>query len=132
MKMDRLRINQLSAETFRWYLSYLRAIDARDFYTYGTFLADTCVMSSNSFPATVGKPAILDRVEQYWQSLAAIEHDLLNIYGVDNCFMLEALNHYIFRDGRAVTARSVALTDRNESGLVKSIRLYTDTNALAA
>lgn len=45
---------------------------------------------------------------------------------------LEALNHYTRRDGAIVTLRAVALTDRNEAGLVTSARLYTDTSPLFA
>lgn len=127
MKTDRLRINQLSAPVFDWYVSYLRALDARDISTFGAFLAATCEMQTNNDATLVGKSMILDRIEQHWESIDALEHDLLNIYGTDECFMLEAWNHYVYRDGRTVSARAVALTDRDDAGLVKSIRLYTAT-----
>lgn len=61
-----------------------------------------------------------------------IEHDLLNIYGTDDHYVLEALNHYTTLDGRQVTLRAVAFTDRNAAGLVDSVRLYTDTAPLFA
>ena len=59
-----------------------------------------------------------------------LEHDLRNIYGSDQAFCLEALNHYTRADGEAVTLRAVAFTDRNDDGLVTSVRFYTDTSPL--
>ena len=71
--------------------------------------------------------AIYLRRGTYWQTFASMTHDLLNIYGTDSSFVLEALNHYQRNNGGAVTVRAVAITERNEAGLVKSFRFYTDT-----
>lgn len=130
MKTDRLRINQLSPTTYTWYLQYLEVIDTKDISTYAMFLAENCVMNTNNFPPVSGKEPIIQALTQYWQSFTSVEHDLLNIYGTDSSFMLEALNHYVLLDGKQVTLRAVALTDRDESGLVNSVRLHTDTSML--
>lgn len=53
-------------------------------------------------------------------------HELLNIYGTDSSFVLEALNHFVLNNGKKTTVRAVAFTDRNSKGLVNSIRLYAD------
>ena len=50
MRTDRLRINQLSAKTYEWYLAYLQAVDTKNVEVYGTFLTDDCVMRSNNDP----------------------------------------------------------------------------------
>jgi hypothetical protein len=130
MRTSQLRINQLSPEAYTWYLRYLESIDARDIQAYGPFLAENCVMRINNLPPVSGRLSILEGLTQYWQSFASVEHDLLNIYGTDSCFMLEALNHYVRRDGKPVTIYAVALTDRDRSGLVTSVRLYTDMSSL--
>ncbi|MBY0423889.1 MAG: hypothetical protein K2Q06_16410 [Parvularculaceae bacterium] len=57
---------------------------------------------------------------------------MLNIYGVDHAFMLEALNHYVRRDGERVTTRAVALTDRDADGRVASIRVFADASPVYA
>lgn len=132
MKTDKLRINQLSPEAYHWYLSYLKVLDAKDIEGYGAFLSDDCVMQSNNNPATQGKVAILKYLSQYWSTFGSLMHDLLNIYGSDSAFVLEALNHYQRKDGKTVTLRAVAFTDRNEAGLVTSVRFYTDTTELFA
>lgn len=130
MKTDNLRVNQLSPAAYDWYRAYLQALDAKSLERYGTFLADDCVMQMNNDAPVRGKGAVLAALGQYWGTFGSLEHDLLNIYGTDTRFMLEALNHYTRRDGKAVTLRAVALTDRDAAGLVFSFRLYTNTTPL--
>lgn len=132
MRTDDLRVNQLSPAAFAWYQAYLAALDAKDIERYGMFLADGCIMQTNNQPPVSGKAAVVAALGQYWGTFGTLEHDLLNIYGTDERFMLEALNHYTRADGKPVTLRAVALTDRNAAGLVSSFRLYTDTQALFA
>jgi len=55
---------------------------------------------------------------------------LLNIYGSDSFFVLEALNHDERNDGKTVTIQAVAFTARNEARLVTSAIFYTDTTRL--
>ena len=132
MKTENLRINQLSPEIYEWYLKYLEALDSLDIESYGKFLAPDCCVQSNNTPAMEGKEVVMQGLASYWTTFANLEHDLLNIYGSDPSFVLEALNHYKRNDGKAVTIRAVAFTDRNQEGLVTSIRFYTDTTPLFA
>jgi ketosteroid isomerase-like protein len=130
MKTENLRINQLSIEGYEWYLTYLTVLDRKDVEGYGEFLSEDCLLQSNNNPPAQGKATILDYLSQYWKSFGSLEHDLLNIYGSDSNFVLEALNHYTRLDGKPISIRAVAFTDRSSSGLVTSVRFYTDTSAL--
>jgi hypothetical protein len=56
---------------------------------------------------------ILQGLSYYWTTLDSLTYDLLNIYGSDKSFVLEALNHYERNDGKVVTVKAVAITDRN-------------------
>lgn len=132
MKTDKLRINQLSPAAYEWYLSYLKVLDAKNVAGYVTFLSDDCVMQSNNNPPVQGKATIQKYLFQYWSTFRSLTHDLLNIYGSDSNFVLEALNHYTRQDGKPVTVTAVAFTDRNASGLVTSVRFYTDTTPVFA
>lgn len=132
MRTDNLRINQLSPKAYEWYLAYLQALDAKRVEQYSGFLADDCVMQSNNNDPVQDKAMIVQFLSNYWTTFDSIEHDLLNIYGTDSAFVLEALNHYKRNDGQAVTLRAVAFTDRNEAGLATSVRFYTDTTPLFA
>lgn len=127
MKTENLKINQISPQAYEWYLGYLEAIDSKDIQKYGTYLAEACVMYQNNNAPITGKAIILEGLSQYWQTFKSLTHDLLNIYGADSSFVLEALNHYERNDGGAVTVRAVAITERDEAGLVSSFRFYTDT-----
>ncbi|MEM7574741.1 MAG: nuclear transport factor 2 family protein [Bacteroidota bacterium] len=126
MKTQNLKVNQLSADAYRNYLSYLRAMDNKDVETYGQFLADDVEMWFNNEQFGSGKEKILKGLADYWQSFASIEHDLTNIYGSDRNYVLEALNHYKRHDEKDATVKAVAFTDLNEKGKVKSVRLYMD------
>jgi hypothetical protein len=84
----------------------------------------------NNVDPVVGLEAVRGGLDSYWQSFGELEHDLLNIYGTDERFVLEALNRYSTLDGREVTLRAVAFTDRNDEGLAKSVRLFSDTSPL--
>ena len=132
MKTDNLQANQISPDAYEWYLGYLAAIDGKDVEKYGAYLADDCVMIQNNQEPVKGKAAILAGLSQYWQTFRRMEHDLLNIYGVDAAFALEALNHYERNDGGKVTVRAVALTERDEAGKVKHFRFYTDVTPVFA
>ncbi len=130
MKTQNLRINQLSPETYEWYLKYLETLDTLDIEAYGKFLAQDCAVQSNNAPPMEGKEVVIQGLADYWTTFGSLEHDLLNIYGSDSSFVLEALNHYKRNDGQKVTIRAVAFTDRNAEGLVTSVRFYTDTTPL--
>jgi hypothetical protein len=130
MKTENLRINQLSPATYQWYLEYLEALDTLDIEAYGKFLAQDCSVRSNNNPPMEGKEVVMQGLSAYWTTFSSLEHDLLNIYGNDSSFVLEALNHYKRNDGKVVAIPAVAFTDRNEEGLVTSVRFYTDTTPL--
>ena len=130
MRTNQLRINQLSPNAYEWYLAYLQAMDTQNVEQYSSFLVNDCVMQFNNNEPIQSKAAIVPFLAHYWTTFDRIEHDLLNIYGSDSAFVLEALNHYKRHDGKAVTLRAVAFTDRNKQGLATSVRLYTDTSPL--
>lgn len=130
MITSNLRTNELGEAAYREYLDYLAVLDAKDVGSYAEFLADEVSIQFNNAPAVSGKAAVVGMLGGYWQSFKTIEHDLTNIYGSDGAYVLEALNHYERHDGKKVTVRAVAFTDRNPEGLVTSIRVYGDTSPL--
>lgn len=132
MKTEKLRINQLSPHAYQWYLGYLAAIDAKDLDTYGKSLADNCEMQINSGPWIRNKGTILETLNAQWMTFDSLTHDLLNIYGTDTSFALEAINHYRRNDGRVVSIPTVVVTDRSDTGLVISIRVYADLGLLSS
>ena len=130
MKSEKLRVSQLSAPVQQWYLDSLATMDAKDVERYGTFLADNCEMQINGNPWIRGKITILETLNAQWMSFDSVTQDLLNIYGDDSSFALEAVNHYRRNDGRMVSIPTVTITDRNEAGLAVSVRVYADLQPL--
>ena len=130
MKTDTVRINQLSDDGYAWYLDYLSVLDSKDIDAYAQRLATDVELVMNNNDPIVGRDAVAAGLGAYWQSFGALEHELINLYGTDHAFVLEALNHYTTHDGRQVSLRAVAFTDRNDDGEVTSVRLYTDTTPL--
>ena len=130
MRTENLRINELSDDAYSWYVEYLTALDAKDIDAYAAFLAEDVELVQNNMDPVKGRDAVHAGLSEYWQSFGELEHDLLNIYGSDRNFVLEALNHYSKLDGEPVTLRAVAFTDRNDQGLASSVRLFADASPL--
>lgn len=127
-----LRINQLSAGAFKTYIRYLTAMDDKDVEAYADFLSDDISVQFNNDPPMTGKQTVKQGLSKYWQSFDRIEHDLTNIYGTDQNYVLEALNYYVRKDGKPATVKAVAFTDLDEEGKVVSVRIYQDVSPVFA
>lgn len=130
VKTDSLRINELPTEAYAWYEDYLGVLDAKDIDSYADFLDPEVELILNNAEPVTGRDAVVAGLGEYWKSFGTLEHEPLAILGTPSNFVLEALNHYTTLDGRQVTLRAVAFTDRDQDGLVTSVRLYTDTTPL--
>lgn len=134
MDLGRLRVNQLTEAGWDWYQRYLTALDAYDVDAYSSHLAPEVVVRFNNDAPLEGIDAVRDGLGGFWGSVTAMGyrllHEPLNVYGDDRRLVLEALNHYDSSDGRRVTVRATAWTDRDEDGQVVSVRIYQDLSAL--
>lgn len=129
---NELKINQLSEEAFEWYRQYLSAVDETNAEKFAEFLAEDCEFQFGNQPTVAGRQNIVEGLKQFWATYDGEEHVLLNILGTDDCFALEALNVYKRKDGKEVTCPAVAITERNDKGLVKSFRVFIDIAPLYA
>lgn len=77
-----------------------------------------------------GKDQITKHLTSLWKSFNGNGHELLNIYGIDSSFSSEILNHFTLHDGNEITVNAVGYLDRNEEGLLTSVRLYADFSPL--
>ena len=133
---DSLRINQLGDKAWASYQQYLDALDAYDLDRFATFLADDITVQFNNDDPIEGKPTAVEGMGAFWQSIRdlgfTLTHEPVNIYGADNAYVLEALNHYDHPTRNRITIRAVAFTDRNPEGRVTAIRVYQDLSPLYA
>ncbi len=136
MNLNQLHINQLTPTGWAWYQKYLTALDAYDIDDYATFLADDVSVQFNNEAPMVGKDIAKVGLGHFWGSVTAmgfaLVHEHINNYGEDHHFVMEALNHYDTSDGRRLTIRATAWTDRNHDGKVTAVRLYQDLSPLYA
>lgn len=134
MDLGGLRVNQLTDAGWDWYQRYLAALDAYDVDAYCAYLSPDVVVRFGNDPPLEGIDVVREGLGEFWGSVTAmgyrLRHEPLNIYGDDRRFVLEALNHYDGADGRRVTVRATAWTDRGDDGAVVSVRLYQDLSAL--
>jgi len=93
-------------------------------------LSDDCTMQINNNPLINGKDQIINHLISLWASYKEDAHDLLNIYGTDSSISSEIVNHFTLHDGKEITINAVACTDRNEEGILTSVRLYADFSPL--
>lgn len=136
MNLSRLRINQLSDAGWSWYQNYLDALDAYDVDRYASFLADDVAIAFNNDDPMNGRNVAKQGLGQFWGSISqmgfTLLHEPLNIYGTDDTFVLEALNHYDKPGSDRITVHAAAFTDRGADGKVTSVRLYQDVSPLFA
>ena len=133
VSFDTVRINQLDAVTTAWLRDVLTALDAKDVDAYVAAMSDDVeVVFNNGDTAMRGRQVVRDGLAQFWRSFDTLAHEELNIYGTDRNLVHEALNHYTTVDGRRVTVRAVAWIDRDDDGLITSLRVYNDQTPLWA
>lgn len=127
---ESLRINQLGDEAWASYRTYLDTLDRYDIDEFATFLADDVSVQFNNDHPMTGKDTAVTGMGAFWTSIQdmgySLTHEPLNIYGADDAYVLEALNHYDTSEGRRTTIHAVAFTNRNPDGKVTSIRVYHD------
>ena len=126
MKLDALRINQISPEVFDRYCRYLVAMDNADLPALLAFFHEDCALQINNHLPMHGHTAIGAAFERYWEAINTIEHELLNIYGNDERFCVEMLCHYTRKDGTQVTLPAAVFMDRSADGRIAWARSYID------
>ena len=104
----------------------MNTIDKRDLKSYVSYLTDDCTLQINSNPPVNGKDQISKHFTLLWASFKGNGLDLLNIYGSASSFSSEIVNHFAWHDGKEITVNAVGYLDRNEEGLLTSVRLYAD------
>jgi hypothetical protein len=123
-------VNQLSPEAFGWVLGFLTTVDSRDQHALLSFFAERCTSQVNNDPLIEGRASVVRRLAYLAPSFRTREHELLNAYGTERAIALEGLSHCSSTDATPVAVRAAMFIDRDNRGLVTSIRLYTDTTDL--
>jgi hypothetical protein len=130
MKVEEIKINQLSTEAFAWLQGKYAAVDAMNLVGYGTFLAEDCILQFGNNPLTHGKQEILTGIGHFWSLIGGLNHNVQSIVGTDHFFAMEANIDYTRKDDKVVMVHCVTIIERNEAGLATSIRIFLNDSPI--
>jgi ketosteroid isomerase-like protein len=124
----------ISPVNLDWLVNVLYILDQKDVESYCSFMAPDVTVTFNNGndtePNMSGVTAVKAGLGQFWQTFKSVLHEEVNIFESGGTIMHEALNHYETLDGRKVSLRAVAILERNEQGLIQSLRVYSDQSPL--
>jgi hypothetical protein len=126
MKLAELDVNQLSSDGLDWYVRYLAAWEAKNAEGHASFLAEDCVVQLGNNVPIYTKAAIMPVAKRIWARYHSLEHEILNLYGLDRRFAVELLWRFVRLDGQGVIIPAMAAFERNADGLAQSIRVYSN------
>lgn len=107
------------------------AIDARDSERFVGFLADDARFRFGSAPVVEGRDAIRDAVEQFFQSIQALEHRIGQVIESGNTLVCEGEVVYTRHDGTTI---GLPFADVFElaGDRITEYKIYMDINPLFA
>lgn len=114
----------VSADCRAWHLQFNEALASRDLERYLGFLHDDCSLQINNEMPVYSKRAIKSSYAQYLTSFQALSYEIMNILGDDRKSVCELLYTYSCNDGSTEVVQTAYMVDRNEAGLLTSVRVY--------
>jgi hypothetical protein len=132
MILTSLQTSQLSDPAFEWYRRYLETFESRNIDAFLAYLAEDCVVQSNSRMPYYGRDSLKEPLKRYFEAYT-VTHELLNIFGDDRRFGTEMLTHYASRRGEeTIIVPTATFYDRDRDGMVQSMRHYVDDKPLSS
>jgi len=126
MILTSLKTNQLSEDIAAWYWGFLRTVGSRELEPTLSYFEDDASLQVNNRVPAYGHLAIGAELERYWDGIAGLKHEPINILGSDTQFSAEVLAHYTLSDGSTIVVPASGFVDRSASGLIQSLRLFAD------
>ena len=130
MRTNKIRINQVSGETFEWLKAKYIAVDNMDADAYRSFLAEDCQLMFGNNPVVRCNNEIIGGIKHFWESISGLDHSFLNIIGKDNFLAAEALIDYTRKDNQIIQIPCVTIIERNEEGLASFVKIFIDTTPI--
>lgn len=132
MLLTSLRICTLTEAGLAWYGRFTNAVANANTEALSAMLHPDCVYQYNNQLPFYGNRTIAAGAERYHAMYETLEHEPLNIFGDDQHFAVELLNHYVRKDGARITIPGASFMERDAAGLLVSGRLFIDTSPLFA
>jgi hypothetical protein len=104
-------------------------IDAKDHVLFGTFLTDDAQFRFANHPAVVGKDTIVNFLEGWFHSIAAIKHSDLVVREGDGFVLTEGTVTYTRHSGSTLTVPFANVFNMVD-GKIKDYLIYVDNSTL--
>jgi ketosteroid isomerase-like protein len=111
--------------------STFAAFDAKDVSTLAGFMTDDVRLRLGNAEMIEGKTAFVDAVNAFLGSVAAVRHEILNVYRDGDAAIVEFDVHYTRHDARIVTLPCCNVF-RLRDGLIAEYRSYIDATPVYA
>jgi ketosteroid isomerase-like protein len=99
--------------------------DAQDVSTLAEFMTDDVTLRLGNAEPIRGKAGLVDAVNAFLASIAAVRHEILQVYSDGDAAIVEFDVHYTRRDGGVVTLPCCNVF-RLRDGLIAEYRSYMD------
>ena len=121
----------MSEDDDHWLDELVRSIDARNAQAFAAFLTvDACFRFGNA-PAISGRDAIEAAVTSFFDSLAALSHELRDRWTVGDVTICTGKVSYTRRDGRSLQVPFANVLKRR-GGRIADYQVFIDNSALFA
>lgn len=120
-----VRTNGLSEETTAWFREVLEVIETLDAAAYAAYLSEDVELVMDGGKSRLqGKAAVTAGLSAAWSQLSSLVHNEVNLYGDDRHFAHETVTRTVMYDGPEVFTTTCVWIDRDDAGLIVSIRTY--------
>lgn len=131
MTTDKIEINALSPKSFAWIQELYRFNDSFNLEGFLSNLAPECTLQFGNAPLAPNKQAIAKAIGDFFQSIAGMNHQMLNLLEHKDLIVMEAAIDYVRKsDQKTVTTPCVTTFRRKEDGLVREIKIFIDVAPL--
>lgn len=112
--------------------SVFAAFDAKRSEAFSHFFTPQGSLTLGNLPPVVGRAAIAEACDRGLGALAAISHDIRDVWEQDRTVILRLAVTYTRRDGRSLTLPCCNIWQRDAEGQIADYCVYMDINPVYA
>jgi ketosteroid isomerase-like protein len=101
-------------------------VDRKDATLFAPYLAEDCVFQFANAPEVVGRDEIERGLAAFYDTIAALRHDLLRVWEVDAATIVRMRVTYTRLDGSEVSMPAAVIFERGDDGLIVDYRIFVD------
>jgi ketosteroid isomerase-like protein len=119
------------SEALSFAKSVYAAVDSMDEANLAEFLTDECTFTFGNAKPAVGRAAAAEASKAFLSQIAAIKHEINDVWGVDDTVITRLTVTYTRKDKKAMSFPGVTIW-RVEGKKISDYRIYIDNTPLFA